>query len=66
MLEFKKAGVNYYDFCGWYAGKDDKDLLNINTFKEQFTRNIIKEYSGVIYRNPLLKTMKSISSWTRT
>jgi hypothetical protein len=66
LLEFKKAGVNYYDFCGWYAGKDDKDLLNINAFKEQFTRNKIKEYSGVIYQNPFLKTLKNISSWTRT
>jgi hypothetical protein len=66
MLEFRKAGVNYYDFCGWYAGKDNEDLLNINAFKEQFTRNKIKEYSGVIYKNPLLKILKRISSWIRT
>jgi hypothetical protein len=66
MLEFKKAGVKYYDFCGWYAGKDDKDLLNINAFKEQFSRNKIKEYSGVIYRSPVLKMLKKISSWIRT
>jgi hypothetical protein len=66
ILEFKKTGVKYYDFCGWYEGKENQDLLNINAFKEQFSRNKIKEYSGVIYRNRLLKTIKSISSWIRT
>lgn len=54
ILEFKKAGVNYYDFCGWYEGDKDKDLLNINAFKEQFTKHKIKEYNGVIYKNKLL------------
>lgn len=54
ILEFKKSGVNYYDFCGWYEGDTDKDLLNINAFKEQFTKNIVKEYTGVIYKNRLL------------
>jgi hypothetical protein len=54
ILEFKRSGVNYYDFCGWYDGTTNKDLLNINKFKEQFTKNIVKEYTGVIYKNKLL------------
>lgn len=60
MLEFKKAGAAYYDFCGWYAGKEDKELLNINKFKEQFTNNKVKEYSGVIYKNKLLAFLKKL------
>jgi len=54
ILEFKKAGVNYYDFCGWYSGNTDRALLNINTFKEQFTKNKVKEYTGVLYKNKFL------------
>lgn len=54
MLEFKKAGAHYYDFCGWYDGTENADLLNVNKFKEQFTKNKVKEYSGVIYKRKLL------------
>jgi hypothetical protein len=54
MLEFKKMNIPHYDFCGWYAGNTDKQLLNINAFKEQFTQHKVKEYSGVIYKNKLL------------
>ncbi|MBA2613914.1 MAG: hypothetical protein H0U95_18270 [Bacteroidetes bacterium] len=60
ILEFKKAGASYYDFCGWYNGSEDKELLNINKFKEQFTQNKVKEYSGVIYKNKLLAFLKKI------
>lgn len=51
---FKNMGAAYYDFCGWYAGQSDAHQLNINKFKEQFSQNKIKEYSGVIYKNKLL------------
>ena len=54
IIEFKEAGARYYDFCGWYEGSSDKNLLNINAFKEQFTKNKVKEYNGVIYKNRLL------------
>jgi hypothetical protein len=54
IVKFKELAVAYYDFCGWYAGSSDKDLLNINKFKEQFTQHKVKEYSGVIYKNKLL------------
>lgn len=60
IIEFKKLGVNFYDFCGWYNGLDNKDLLNINKFKEQFTTFKIKEYSGVFYKNKLLRFFKMI------
>ncbi|MCW3076760.1 MAG: uncharacterized protein JWO32_1369 [Bacteroidetes bacterium] len=59
---FKKLGVNFYDFGGWYNGSDDHALLNINKFKEQFTRTLIKEYSGVIYKNIFLKFLKRLVS----
>jgi hypothetical protein len=55
IIEFKKIGVNYYDFCGWYSGFEDKALLNVNAFKEQFTSRKVLEYSGVIYNNWFLK-----------
>jgi hypothetical protein len=57
---FKQAGVERYDFCGWYPGTEDQELLNINKFKEQFTSLKIKEYSGVIYKNKFLKFLKHI------
>lgn len=58
ILEFKKTGINYYDLCGWYDGTENKELLNVNKFKEQFSTNKIKEYTGVIYKNPILKFLK--------
>ncbi len=60
MLHFRQAGIKFYDFCGWYNGKEDRQLLNINRFKEQFGGHKVKEYSGVIYKNPLLKFLKSL------
>ncbi len=60
ILKFKKHGVNYYDFCGWYAGHTDKALLNVNTFKEQFTKNKIKEYTGVIYKHKALALFQKL------
>ncbi|PBQ32555.1 hypothetical protein CNR22_12500 [Sphingobacteriaceae bacterium] len=55
ILEFKKLDVKFYDFGGWYEGQSDKVLLNINAFKEQFTKLKVQEYTGVIYKNLLLK-----------
>lgn len=58
IVKFKNLGVKIYDFGGWYAGDSDKTLLNVNTFKEQFTKFKVKEYTGVIYKNPFLKVLK--------
>lgn len=60
ILFFKKLGVACYDFCGWYDGKEDRQLLNINKFKEQFGGHKVREYSGVVYHHPLLKLMKKL------
>lgn len=55
ILAFKEEGANYYDLCGLYTGTTDQALLNVNAFKEQFTKNRVMEYSGVIYKNPILR-----------
>ncbi len=60
ILEFKKQAVKSYDFCGWYNGNSDQELLNINKFKEQFTTYKVKEYSGVIYNNIVLRFLKKL------
>jgi hypothetical protein len=60
IKEFKKMEVDTYDFCGWYNGSEDKELLNINKFKEQFTQYKVKEYSGVIYKNRFLALLKKL------
>jgi hypothetical protein len=62
IKEFKNAGVEFYDFCGWYPGIANASLLNINKFKEQFTALKVKEYSGVIYKNKLLKLLKRLKT----
>lgn len=62
ILEFKKEQVRYYDFCGWYTGTTDQSLLNINKFKEQFTKNKVIEYTGVIYKNKLLSFLLKLKS----
>ena len=61
ILTFKEGGVHYYDFCGWYHGHEDKALLNINRFKEQFTHHKVKEFSGVIYKNKFLLFLKRLT-----
>lgn len=60
LLRFRQIGVQFYDFCGWYSGTEDQQLLNINRFKEQFGGKKIKEYSGVIYKNRVLKFLKRL------
>lgn len=62
ILEFKKEQVRFYDFCGWYTGTTDQSLLNVNKFKEQFTKNKVVEYSGVIYKNKLLSFLLKLKS----
>ncbi len=58
ILEFKKLGVQQYDFCGWYNGTEDQELIRINQFKELFSKNIVKEYSGVIYNSKIIRLFK--------
>jgi hypothetical protein len=44
MKRFKNAGATLYDFGGWYAGAEDRDLLAINQFKEGFGGKIVKTF----------------------
>ena len=44
ILRFKDLGIFNYDFGGWYAGKTDQKLLNINKFKEEFGGKIVKNF----------------------
>lgn len=60
IKEFKKHEINYYDFGGWYAGKTNEELLRINAFKEQFSGDKVKEYTGVIYNHKLLLLLKKL------
>ena len=62
IVEFRNMGVAFYDFGGWYEGQSDKVLLNINRFKEEFTKLKVKEYTGVIYINPALVFLRNIIS----
>lgn len=58
LVEFKKLEIKFYDFGGWYEGDSDKALLNVNVFKEQFTKLKVKEYTGVIYKHPFLRLLR--------
>jgi hypothetical protein len=44
MLHFKEAGIETYDFGGWYQGLTNEERLRINKFKEQFGGEIVKNY----------------------
>jgi len=63
IKEFKQAGIKQYDFGGWYNGTENRELLNINAFKEQFTSAKTCEYTGVIYKNILLKGLKKLLAY---
>ena len=45
MLCVKDQGCPIYDFCGWYAGVEDKALLLVNRFKEEFGGRKVVEYN---------------------
>ena len=40
ILRFKEAGLQSYDFGGWYIGTDDSEKLKINLFKKEFGGSI--------------------------
>lgn len=62
LLYFKSLQIASYDFGGWYEGKTNESLLNINQFKEQFGGEKVKEYTGVIYHNIFLKLIHKLKS----
>lgn len=46
FLRFKAEGRAWYDWGGWYEGKEDPDLLRINQFKESFGGEVLQTYNG--------------------
>lgn len=48
MKILKEKNINIYDLGGIAVNTDDKAKININKFKERFTRNQITEYQGNI------------------
>jgi lipid II:glycine glycyltransferase (peptidoglycan interpeptide bridge formation enzyme) len=44
MLRLKQQGVRYFDFGGWYPGKEDIQLLGANAFKKGFGGQVVREY----------------------
>jgi hypothetical protein len=47
ILQFKAEGLSVFDFGGWYNGKEDKGLLQINQFKEEFGGNNVEVYNSI-------------------
>jgi hypothetical protein len=45
MSMFRADGVHFYDFGGWYAGKDDPKKIAINQFKEGFGGELVVNYN---------------------
>jgi len=48
ILYYKKIGLAYYDFGGWYCGSDDLEKLSINQFKEAFGGQKLREFSCIV------------------
>lgn len=46
LLRFKADGRVWYDWGGWYEGKDDPDRLSINQFKESFGGEVLQTFNG--------------------
>ncbi len=44
IQRFQAEGLSVYDFGGWYEGNRDLERLKINTFKEEFGGQIVKDY----------------------
>jgi lipid II:glycine glycyltransferase (peptidoglycan interpeptide bridge formation enzyme) len=47
ILRFKQKGVAKLDMGGWYGGKDDHALLQINKFKEEFGGKVVDVYNSM-------------------
>jgi hypothetical protein len=45
MLRLQKEGIRVYDFGGWYSGRDNQELLNVNHFKEGFGGAIVPTFN---------------------
>jgi hypothetical protein len=44
FLAFRRCGIRYFDFGGWYPGTTDIRLLGMNAFKQGFGGEVIRDY----------------------
>jgi Acetyltransferase (GNAT) domain len=49
IIALKKAGLELYDFGGYYLGKTDESKLRINQFKDEFQGVLRTEYNGMLF-----------------
>jgi hypothetical protein len=52
ILAFQEAGVELYDFGGYYQGGTDQSKLRINQFKDEFHGDLRTEYNGLRFQGP--------------
>ncbi len=45
LIRHKEQGLEFFDFGGWYPGRTNSELLNINRFKEEFGGQVTCEYN---------------------
>jgi hypothetical protein len=55
VLRHKEQGLETFDFGGWYPGRTNQALLNINRFKEEFGGKIKREYN--------CREIRSLKGW---
>ncbi len=63
ILHFKDAGLETYDFGGWYVGNTDVDKLKINLFKKEFGGSLEKSFTcvcGVTLRGRLVLALQDM------
>jgi len=51
MVYLKGQGFYLYDLCGWYEGSEDRELMNVNQFKEGFGGAKAVEYKKIELRS---------------
>ncbi len=64
MQCLREQGCLIYDFCGWYAGVDDKALLLVNRFKEEFGGRKVVEYNILedrTFQAKIIRALKFLS-----
>ncbi len=68
MLRFREEGVTTYDFGGWYAGKQNVALLQVNDFKERFGGELVVRYNsdrGLTWKGILALRLRAAAQWVQ-
>ena len=60
ILRFQNAGLETYDFGGWYTGNNDVDKLKINLFKKEFGGVIEQRFNCVRGVTPRAKLILAL------